>query len=90
MGKWNVIGSVDVTGGWQAHHGTKSLDLNGHAQGAISQKIKTVPKQRYKLSFATATNIFIGNESRQVRVSWNDEVLTTLTLTREGRTAEDA
>jgi WD40 repeat protein len=88
MGKWNVTGSVDVSGGWQAHHGTKSLDMNGTAKGAIAQTIRTVPGQNYRLSFAVATNIFISKPCH-LRVSWNDEELVTLTLEKEGRTSTD-
>ena len=56
---WSVdFGSVDYIGSyWQASHGSRSIDLNGHNQrGKISQELATVPGWTYKVTFDMSGN----------------------------------
>lgn len=55
---WTVdSGSIDHIGNyWQADDGTKSLDMDGNAVGAISQSFATVAGITYQVSFAMAGN----------------------------------
>jgi len=55
---WTVdAGSIDWVGpAWQARDGTKSVDLNGNAPGAISQTVATTVGNTYFVSFYLAGN----------------------------------
>lgn len=55
---WVVIeGSIDYIGThWQASDGTRSIDLNGGAPGAISQEITTVIGATYAVEFDLSGN----------------------------------
>jgi choice-of-anchor C domain-containing protein len=58
MSDWTVdSGSVDYIGSyWQASDGNRSVDLNGVAQGSISQTINTVDGATYKVTFDLSGN----------------------------------
>ncbi len=55
---WVVTGdSVDYIGSyWMAQDGSRSIDLNGNAQGGIQQTFDTVVGQLYNISFWLAGN----------------------------------
>lgn len=55
---WTVLGhSIDYIGSyWAAQDGNRSLDLNGNAQGGISQTFDTIANQSYLVSFWIAGN----------------------------------
>jgi choice-of-anchor C domain-containing protein len=55
---WTVAaGSIDWVGpAWQAQDGTKSIDLDGNAPGAISQTVATTVGNTYFVSFWLAGN----------------------------------
>jgi choice-of-anchor C domain-containing protein len=55
---WTVAaGSIDWVGPyWQAQDGTKSIDLDGNAPGAISQTVATTVGNTYFVSFYLAGN----------------------------------
>ena len=55
---WTVGGQIDYIGThWVAANGTRSLDMNGLAEGSISQQIKGLTKgQQYTIQFSLAGN----------------------------------
>ncbi|MGP3928307.1 choice-of-anchor C family protein [Streptomyces sp. 8N616] len=59
---WQVTsGTVDLVGQrWQAADGTQSVDLNGWAQGTLSQTFPTNPGDEYVVSYSLAGNPEIG------------------------------
>lgn len=75
VGAWKVTGSVDLTrGDWKARSGGQSLELNGGAAGAVSQKIPTTAGTAYTLSFYAIGNPLGGPAVKIVRVSAGDAV----------------
>ena len=54
---WAITGSVDWIGSyWQAQAGSKILDMDGNAQGAISQTLTTTIGNTYFVSFYLSGN----------------------------------
>lgn len=54
---WNVVGNIDwITGYWPGSDGTRSVDLLGLGDGAVTQLINTVVGQKYAVSFDISAN----------------------------------
>lgn len=55
---WTVTGnSIDYIGSyWQPGDGSRSIDLNGNAQGGIQQTFDTILNQVYRVTFLMAGN----------------------------------
>jgi choice-of-anchor C domain-containing protein len=68
---WTVSsGSIDWIGGlWQAQDGSKSLDLDGDAPGAISQDLATTIGDSYVVSFYLSGNSNGGQAVKTLIVS---------------------
>ncbi len=71
MTGWAVdSGSVDHIGSyWQAADGAQSVDLNGLAQGSISQSIPTIVGGTYTVTFSLSGNPDGSPSAKVVRVS---------------------
>jgi choice-of-anchor C domain-containing protein len=67
---WVVTGnSVDYIGSyWVAQQGSRSIDLNGNAQGGIQQTFDTVVGQLYNISFWLAGNTDGAPTTKSVEV----------------------
>ncbi|MCW2395846.1 MULTISPECIES: choice-of-anchor C family PEP-CTERM protein [unclassified Sphingobium] len=55
---WTITsGNVELIGGyWQSGSGSRSIDLNGSAQGAIAQTFDTIEGMTYNVDFLMAGN----------------------------------
>jgi choice-of-anchor C domain-containing protein len=67
---WTIdSGSVDWIGSyWQAAHGSRSIDLDGNAAGAISQTLATTIGNAYDVTFALSGNPFGGPAAKTLTV----------------------
>jgi choice-of-anchor C domain-containing protein len=64
-------GNLDYidAGYWQAADGKRSLDMNGIVAGGISQTFKTKKGQKYRVTFAMASNPDGGPADKRLQVS---------------------
>ncbi|MGE0487209.1 MAG: DUF642 domain-containing protein [Gammaproteobacteria bacterium] len=68
---WTTSGGLaqpDVVGTWQAHDGSRLIDLNGFMPGSILQNVATVVGQAYTLSFALSGNFSNSTDTKEVAV----------------------
>jgi hypothetical protein len=96
---WRIDrGSVDVVHTfWRAASRDQSLELNGQARGAISQRLETVPGADYRLRFKFAGNPdteFSACQDpalriKQMRVSWDGDSLGSFAFDITGQTFDD-
>jgi choice-of-anchor C domain-containing protein len=87
LGAWTVSGgSVDlIRTYWQAADGSQSIDLNGGAQGTLSQTIGTILDRHYTLSFSLAGNAD-NAQNKVLRVWWGAQDLGLVTFIQGGNT----
>ncbi len=84
---WDVTaGNVDfITTLWQAHDGTRSIDLDGGTAGTIAQTFDTISGHPYQVEFWLAANPYgsttktaevdatgVGNNPQQFTFDWTD------------------
>lgn len=90
FGGWGVKnGSIDLINGyWQAAHGAKSVDMNGHSLGTIFQDLVTTAGTSYDIFFSLAGNPELTG-MKTVRLWWGSSIVGDFSFNSSGKSRAD-